>query len=111
MYVSSNLTIVPLSQVKDLIGSKQKAQLRGKIIDKTTEERLTRNHEKLAQAEAAFLEARDSAMAQLLYCFEDTVYRLDLILLRVMQVSSSRFINCISLFGYITAPVFFLRAV
>ena len=74
-----------------LVEAKRQAQLKGKVVDKASEEKLARNLEKLKDAETAFQEARDKFVGRMLGAFDEAHHRMDLVLLRVMQYETEVF--------------------
>lgn len=76
-------------KMSTLVEQKRQMQIKGKVVDKATDEKLTRNLEKLQQSETAYQEARDRFVGRMLRCFEDANQRLDNVLLRVMQYETA----------------------
>lgn len=76
-------------KMSTLVEQKRQLQIKGKVVDKSTDEKLTRNLEKLQQSETAYQEARDRFVGRMLRCFEDANQRLDNVLLRVMQYETA----------------------
>lgn len=79
-----------------LLDSKRKTQLKGKIFDKASEEKLLRNQEKLTTAETVYNEARDGAVGRILFTLENARSQLDMVLLRVMQYEKQVFQECLT---------------
>jgi hypothetical protein len=76
-------------KMSTLVEQKRQMQIKGKVVDKATDEKLTRNLEKLQQSETAYQESRDRFVGRMLRCFEDANHRLDNVLLRVMQYETA----------------------
>jgi len=76
-------------KMSTLVEQKRQLQIKGKVVDKSTDEKLTRNLEKLQQSETSYQEARDRFVGRMLRCFEDANQRLDNVLLRVMQYETA----------------------
>jgi hypothetical protein len=83
-------------KVTSLQDSKRKQQLKGKVFDKGSEEKLLRNVEKLTGAETLYNELRDKTVGRMLYAFEDARVQLDGVFARVMQYEKQVFTECLS---------------
>lgn len=72
-------------KLRDLEEAKRAQQLKGKVFAKADEEKITRNQEKLREAENAYNEVRDRVVGGMLLACEEAGHRMDLVLLRAMQ--------------------------
>lgn len=59
-------------KVSSLQDAKRKTQLKGKVFDKSSEEKLSRNMEKLKEAEGGYTDLRDRSVGRMLQVRTDT---------------------------------------
>jgi len=72
---------------------KRQSQMKGKVFSKDGEERLARNAEKLAEAEAGWTGVRDGFLARCCAAFDEAGHTLDYILMRQMQFEKQVFLD------------------